>query len=111
MDRTSKLRRTNSYFITLAAGAFKTTAEAIHIANNLIRSMRKWSECKKYAIEVVVYICDEKPVEKCSDDSGVDPHIHIILLANPGNTVSKEIVRYLNDKAEASNSLCKLSFK
>lgn len=94
----SKLRRTNAYFITLGAGNFSTTKDGVRISENLIRSCRKWIDNWKYSIELISYICDKKADLKGPEGASVDPHLHIILLANPGSTIAKSIVKYLEKK-------------
>lgn len=94
----SSLRRTNAFFITLAAGSFDTTRDGIRISENLIRSCRKWIDKWNYSIEMISYICDKKADLKKSECAFVDPHLHIILLANPGSTIAQKVVKYLEKK-------------
>lgn len=94
----SSLRRTNAFFITLGAGNFSTTKDGVRISENLIRSCRKWISKWNYSIEMISYICDKKADLKKSECAFVDPHLHIILLANPGSTIAQKVVKYLEKK-------------
>jgi len=98
--KTSKLRRTSAFFITLGAGNFATTEDGVRISDNLIRVCRKWIAQWRYSVEMICYICDKKADLKKSERVFVDPHLHIILFANPGSTAAQKVVKYLEKKVK-----------
>lgn len=105
MSEISKQRKTNAYFITLAAGFFSSTEDGIHIAEDLRDAIEYWCDSYCYSVEAVIYICDRKPDVKAKGklDERVDPHLHIVIIANPGATVCQSIKEYLSEKVGIEN--------
>ena len=105
MSEISKHRKTNSYFITLAAGFFSSTEQGIELAEDLRDAIEYWCDSYCYSVEAVIYICDRKTdgKKKCKTDDKVDPHLHIVIIANPGATVCQSIKEYLSEKVGIEN--------
>lgn len=95
------LWRTNAYFITLGAGNFETMKDGCRIADNMIRAIRGWVDRYEYSVEIAAFISEDKAEYKkdeLPDDTGitlVDPHLHIIVMAHPGETIAQKIKHYL----------------
>lgn len=95
----SERRKTKGFFISVEAGYLKTVEEGVVFAEKVRDTLKKW--CKSYgcSAEIVIFICDEKPLKKRSaDDEKVDPHLHILLFANPGSTARAKVVDYIEKK-------------
>ena len=107
MSEISKHRKTNSYFITLAAGFFSSTEQGIELAEDLRDAIEYWCDSYCYSVEAVIYICDRKTdgKKKCKTDDKVDPHLHIVIIANPGATVCQSIKEYLSEKVGIENCI------
>lgn len=60
MSELSKHRKTNAYFITLAAGFFSSTEEGIDLAEDLRDAIEYWCDTYRYSAEAIIYICDRK---------------------------------------------------
>ena len=100
MKKVSSERKIGAYFLTLAAGFFKTSNEAVHLADNLKDMLEYWCKNESWSIEMISYICDEKPEGKQNKkpDEKIDPHLHFVLLAYPGATICARIKEYLTKK-------------
>lgn len=105
MSEISKHRKTNAYFLTLSAGLFATTYDGVKLAEGLRDAIEYWCDKYHYSAEAVIFICDRKPDGKVKTKSydKVDPHLHIVALANPGATVCSSIKSYLTDTVGVEN--------
>ena len=111
---------TKKMSVNIAAGTFKTFEEAVKSANAIKIWLTRLCERKGYSCKAIIGASENNPhtgkvvrvkTGKCGRpkntfvrDSGImrptmtDPHIHIVLIANPAETVAQALVKHLNTK-------------
>lgn len=108
-------KKTHMYHISTSSGLYESWQDAINDANALKRKIT--NECKRnnYACLVLIGISENESDKSCFVSSGyrgrkaviteggfpatqVPPHLHILILANPGATISTMIEKYLNKR-------------
>lgn len=110
------LWHTNAYVLTLGAGNFETLDDGIKISENMIRNIRHWIEKNEYSVELASLICKDKAEFKGNEEYDVeyydyeshdllevDPHLHIVVMAYPGETVAYKIKKYLEKVLKKKN--------
>lgn len=111
-----------THFEHISTGHYQTTKDAIDDAN----AFRAWLQriCAKKEHNCLCYIgvseidhqtgkisCGKRGKKECLSTPGmktkkVSPHIHIILLANPAETLSKMILKYFSRKGISGYHKC-----
>lgn len=111
-----------THFEHISTGHYQTTRDAIDDAN----AFRAWLQrtCAKKEHNCLCYIgvseidhqtgkisCGKRGKKECLNTPGmktkkVSPHIHIILLANPAETLSKMILKYFSRKGISGYHKC-----
>lgn len=111
---------TKQMSVNIAAGTFKTFEEAVKTANAIKIWLTRLCERKGYSCKAIIGASENNPhtgkvvrvkTGKCGRpkntfvrDNGImrptmtDPHIHIVLIANPAETVAQALVKHLNTK-------------
>lgn len=113
-------RKTKEMFISTRAGTYATFDEAVKAANAIKVWLTRLCERKGYSCKATIGISENnphtgkvtrvktgkrgRPKNTFVRDSGImrptmtDPHIHIVLVANPAETVAQALVKHLNAK-------------
>lgn len=113
-------RKTKSIFITTSSGTFATFDEAVKAANAIKIWLTRLCERKGYSCKATIGISENNPktgkvTGKRTGKRGrpqnvfvydrpnmlhkrVNPHIHVVMVANPAETIAQTLVKYLIDK-------------
>lgn len=113
-------RVTKKMSVNISAGTFKTFEEAVKEANAIKGWLNRLCKRKGYSCRVMIGVSENNPhTGKVTGTrtgkpgrpknifvrgNGVmrptttDPHIHIVLIANPAETVAQALVKHLNTK-------------
>lgn len=112
-------RKTGILHLSTSSGLYKTIADATKAANAAAIWLERYCNSNGYSVCAIIGISQHscrngivhaekstkgrgRPQKVFSGSEATLPHLHIILLANPCETIRKDFLAYLNRKAERS---------
>lgn len=113
---------THFYHISMSVGSNKTFDEMVRLANAYVKNLQEYSAKNEYSCLAIVCVSQHsgkaggievgyrgKKVFRAIDgvgDIARNPHIHIILLSTPGETLSQYTKKYFSKRGIATFSEC-----